>query len=88
MKAQLWGKARSYLESSLAISPRTDAYALYGQLLKELGEEDEAASAFRSGLALVTPGLNDLPALGAPRTPMRSDDDVSEAGTVESRATR
>jgi HemY protein len=48
-------KARSYLESSLALAPDADGYALYGQLLTELGERDQAALAFRSGLALVSP---------------------------------
>jgi HemY protein len=79
MAVELWGKARSYLESSLAIDPRADAYALYGQLLRELGEEDTAASAFRSGLALVTGGTSDLPALGAPRAsdaPPADDTDI------------
>ncbi len=30
MANELWGKARSYLESSLALAPTADAYALYG----------------------------------------------------------
>jgi len=81
MAVELWGKARSYLESSLALDPRADAYALYGQLLRELGEEDTAASAFRSGLALVTGGTSDLPALGAPRAsdaPSADDDEIKD----------
>ena len=51
----LWGKARSYLETSLSLAPTADAYALYGRLLTQLGEDDGALSAFRSGLKLVTP---------------------------------
>ena len=85
MAVELWGKARSYLESSLALDPRADAYALYGQLLRELGEEDTAASAFRSGLALVTGGTSDLPALGAPRAndaPPADDDIKAESGAT------
>ncbi len=91
MAVELWGKARSYLESSLALDPRADAYALYGQLLRELGEEDTAASAFRSGLALVTGGTSDLPALGAPpRTSdePRADDGANEAESAATPATR
>ncbi len=87
MAVELWGKARSYLESSLAIDPRPAAYALYGQLLKELGEEDGAAVAFRSGLALVTRGAADLPALGAPRA-SRDDEQASEAANDATEATR
>jgi HemY protein len=55
MATELWGKARSYLESSLAIAPGPDAYAVYGRLLAELGEDERAALAFRSGLALASP---------------------------------
>lgn len=55
MANDLLGKARSYLESSLALAPAPDAYALYGRLLTELGEGERASLAFRSGLALVSP---------------------------------
>ncbi len=54
MGSELWGKARSYLESSLALAPEPAAYALYGRLLTELGESEQALLAFRSGLLLVT----------------------------------
>jgi HemY protein len=86
MTEELWGKARSYLESSLAMAPRTDAYALYGRLLALLGEEESATLAFRSGLALVTGAVDELPALDAPRN-FRSEDrgdeeSVSEEETV------
>ena len=66
MVLELWGKARSYLETSLAIAPRTDAYALYGRLLDQFGEADNAALAFRSGLSLVVGAGDDLPALDSP----------------------
>lgn len=54
LRNQLWGKARSYLETSLAIRPRPGAYQTYGQLMERLGEPDQASEAFRSGLALLT----------------------------------
>jgi HemY protein len=63
---ELWGKARSYLESSLALAPVPDAYALYGQLLTQLGEGERAALAFRSGLGLVSPVDAKLPELKRP----------------------
>ena len=66
MVLELWGKARSYLETSLAIAPRTEAYALYGRLLDQFGEADNAALAFRSGLSLAVGAGDDLPALGSP----------------------
>jgi HemY protein len=72
--SELWGKARSYLESSLAVAPEPDAYALYGRLLAELGEGERAALAFRSGLALASPAAalelkTDSPSLQPPTTP-------------------
>jgi HemY protein len=66
---ELWGKARSYLESSLAIAPEPNAYALYGRLLTQLGEEERAAVAYSSGLSLVTGPPTDVPALTGPESP-------------------
>ena len=61
LRTQLWGKARSYLETVLAVRPTPDAYQVYGSLLNQLGEADAAAEAYRSGLGLVTEGP--LPAI-------------------------
>jgi len=80
MALELWGKARSYLESSLAMSPRTDAYALYGRLLNQFGEESNAALAFSMGLGLVTGAVDELPALDAPGTPIARDEAESVGG--------
>ena len=63
MVNELWGKAKSYLESSIAIAPGSNAYALYGRLLNKLGQEEEAKAAFCSGLALVTDSVTDPPGL-------------------------
>ncbi|HEX7080935.1 MAG TPA: heme biosynthesis HemY N-terminal domain-containing protein [Gammaproteobacteria bacterium] len=80
---ELWGKARSYLESAIAIDPAPASYALYGRLLDRLGENDGAALAFRSGLALVDGGETPLPALAPPRRGRErdeeEDDDEAEA---------
>jgi len=63
---ELWGKARSYLETSLAEDPDPEAYELYGRLLTRLGEGDNAALAYRSGLALATNSDGPMPVLEAP----------------------
>lgn len=76
MTAELWGKARSYLESSLALAPDADAYALYGHLLTQLGEGERAALAFRSGLELAHP------AAAEPLPPERG---LSPPGAAEAR---
>jgi HemY protein len=66
MANELWGKARSYLESSIAIRPEPASYALYGELLDQLGEADAAARAYQAGLRMVAPDVEGLPALEAP----------------------
>lgn len=53
MANKLWGKARSYIESSIATRATPAAYSSYGQLLTQLGESGAAADAFRHGLSMV-----------------------------------
>ena len=36
MRNELWGKARSYLETSLSIKPSAEAYQLYGEAFNEI----------------------------------------------------
>jgi HemY protein len=64
MKNQLWGKARSYLETSLSVRPDAEAYQVYGRLLEEIGEPMGASEAFRQGLDLATAA--DVPRLTGP----------------------
>ncbi len=51
LRAQLWGKARSYLEASLGLEPDPASYRELGELLERLGEKEAAAECFRKGLA-------------------------------------
>jgi HemY protein len=71
MQNQLWGKARSYLETSLGIRPDVVGYRLFGQLLENMGETDAAAEAFRLGLEAATAaeGMPALENLTAERPP-------------------
>lgn len=61
LRNELWGKARSYLETVIAIRPTPDAYQEYGRLLNQLGEGEAAAEAYRAGLGLVA--RSPLPAI-------------------------
>jgi len=61
LRNELWGKARSYTETVIAIRPTPEAYQEYGRLLNRLGEEDAAAEAYRTGLGLVS--QSPLPAI-------------------------
>lgn len=64
LKNQLWGKARSYLETSLAIRPDPETWQIFGELLVQLGESGAASEAFRQGLAAAA---GNTPALAAPK---------------------
>jgi HemY protein len=68
LRSELWGKARSYLETSLAIRPRPETWRIYGELLVKLGESGAASEAFRQGLAAAA---DDTPALAPPPQPRR-----------------
>jgi len=52
MQQELWGKARSYLEASLAIEPSHTAYVQFGKLLERIGKPGEASQVYRNGLEL------------------------------------
>ena len=54
LKNELWGKARSYLETVIGLRPTPEVYQEYGRLLSRLGEADAAAEAYRTGLGLVS----------------------------------
>jgi len=54
LRNELWGKARSYIETVVSIRPTPEAYQEYGRLLNRLGEGDAAADAYRTGLGLVS----------------------------------
>lgn len=47
---KLWGKARNYLEATLALQPNADAYAELGRLLSFLGEQQKALDCYKTGL--------------------------------------
>ena len=53
LRNELWGKARSYLETVISLRPTPEAYQEYGRLLTQLGEADAAADAYREGLGMV-----------------------------------
>ncbi len=54
IRTQLWGKARSYLETCLAINPTPEAYQLLAETLDAMGDAEAATQSCRDGLALAT----------------------------------
>ena len=61
MRAELYGKARSYLETSLMIRRDPVTYQLLGTLLDELGEKEHAARVLHDGLAMAIGRKANLP---------------------------
>jgi HemY protein len=53
-KNQLWGKARDYLERSLAIIPTPETYAALAQLMEQLGLSEKRDEYFKKGLLFAT----------------------------------
>ncbi len=78
LKNELWGKARSYLETVITLRPTPEAYQEYGRLLNRLGEGDAAADAYRAGLGLVS--RSPLPAIPDLRTHLHADE-TADAGS-------
>ena len=48
LRNELWGKARSYLETVISLRPAREAYQEYGRLLNQLGVERDARSNVRA----------------------------------------
>ena len=61
LRNELWGKARSYLETVISMRPTPEAYREYGTLLTQMGEAEAAADAYRDGLGMVA--AKPLPAI-------------------------
>ena len=63
MRAELYGKARSFLEASIAIRPRLEAYQLLAGLMEQLGERDRAIKALNDAIAMIVGRRPELPRL-------------------------
>jgi HemY protein len=69
VSSQLWGKARSYFESSIGIRPSPESWNELGQLLVRMGEAPAASDAFQKGLRLISRGASEVPRIAASITP-------------------
>jgi HemY protein len=67
MRAELYGKARSFLETSIAIRPRLEAYQLLAALMEQLGERDRANQALHDALVHALGRKAKIPAIRARR---------------------
>lgn len=69
---ELWGKARSYLEASVALQPRRDTYEELARLYLQLGETGLAQQAYQEALAQQPTDEQSYAALALPS---QTDDD-------------
>jgi HemY protein len=67
MQAELYGKARSYLETSIAIKPRLEAYQLLAALMEQLGERERANRALQDAIVHALGRKAKLPTIRARR---------------------
>ena len=58
-RAQLWGKAQTYYEASLALDDHWRSHVLLGNMLARLGREDEANAHLAAGLKLAIAELGE-----------------------------
>ena len=75
IRAELYGKARSYLETSLAIRRHPETYQILAQLLELLGDTERAAQVLREGLALAIGRRAEMPKIKPRRLQVRADSD-------------
>jgi len=74
MQAQLWGKARLYLENSAEMRPAPETFSLLGDLLSRMGDEELAQDYYRRGLGQAVSGQDaaDAATLGRGRATKRA----------------
>lgn len=75
IRAELYGKARSYLETSIAIRPRLDTYQLLATLLEQLGDRERAHHALHAALVHALGRRAELPKIHARRWTERRQGD-------------
>lgn len=71
MRNGLWGKARSYIESSIALGPSAAAWHELAKLLEHTGEGERAAECHQKGLALAVGGESGVEGLPPARAPVQ-----------------
>lgn len=55
MHQKLWGKAQSYLDASISLDPRPEAYTLLGKLAENMGKPEQAFEYFQKAMRTTKP---------------------------------
>jgi HemY protein len=75
IRAELYGKARSYLETSLGTRPRLETYQLLAGLAEQLGERERAYNALNDAVIYAVGRKANLPKVRARRVERRHSND-------------
>jgi HemY protein len=75
IRAELYGKARSYLETSLSTRPRLETFQILAGLAEQLGERDRAYKTLNDALAYAVGRKAILPKVRARRIERRQSSD-------------
>jgi HemY protein len=75
IRAELYGKARSYLETSLGTRPRLETYQLLASLAEQLGEHERAYKALSDAVVYAVGRKANLPKVRARRIERRQSND-------------
>jgi HemY protein len=75
IRAELYGKARSYLETSLDTRPRLETYQLLAGLAEQLGERERAYKALNDAVVYAVGRKANLPKVRARRIERRHSND-------------
>ncbi len=73
LRAELYGKARSYLEASLGIRRDPATCQILGNLLEQMGEKERATQVLQQGLALAIGRRANLPKVKSRRLQARAE---------------
>ncbi|HTE42825.1 MAG TPA: heme biosynthesis HemY N-terminal domain-containing protein [Steroidobacteraceae bacterium] len=74
IRAELYGKARSYLEASLGTRPRLETYQLIASLAEQLGERERAFKVLNDAVNYAVGRKANLPKVRARRVERRQND--------------
>lgn len=75
IRAELYGKARSYLETSISVRPRMETFQILASLAEQLGERERAYKALNDAVNYATGRKASLPKVRARRVERRQSGD-------------
>ncbi len=75
MRAELYGKARTYLQTSLELRPHLETFQLLAHLLEHIGERGRAYAVLKEAVSFAVKRKTPLPTIAARRLERRKAQD-------------